>query len=423
MNISSCSAAAWADISQYNGSLDNDLDDLYDSDQDEINSSDNAIESSVPRHMPTAQPVLGQNGRMSKHDHLTSIESIDEAYFCYDAKSKLRKPACRCASGNCVNQFSKIEIKHIRSYLWRDRDEAAVTVFLSKIIGADKDIIHDAKGHISKTNRKFFFSCLATLGDGHGSTKRVCSFAYNKIYGISNNKYQAAKRFNASGELFFVHGRAASPSVKAPKSEAAAAFIAFHNDMDTDRLTDSTRYRSNEDSRDLVYQHEFLPLFKSIYPLADPPAVDLFRKISNAEQFSDVKKAGKHAHAKCKDCGLLKAMRKLWAGRSGSVAAKNYKKSVDMLLQHKQLHQGERQVCLYLTLYEPSNDARMLYNIIILHDSGTLPSRLSSPFQSCANLFYNTRCHISLPNPQICSSPDVKYEPSAQVGARSDWLN
>ena len=148
-----------------------------------------------------------------------------------------------------------------------------------------------------------------------------------------------------------MHGGTANPKVKAPKAEVAAAFIAFNNDIDTDRLTDSTRYRSNEDSRDLVYRHQFLPLFTTTFPFAQPPSLDLFRKVSNGEQFSDVKKAGKHAHAKCNQCGILKAMRKLWASKSGSVANQNYKKSVYLLLQHKRLHQGERQVCKYTYTY------------------------------------------------------------------------
>ncbi len=131
--------------------------------------------------------------------------------------------------------------------------------------------------------------------------------------------------------------------MRASKSEVAAAFVALHNDVDTDRLTDSTRYRSNEDCRQFVFEHEFLPLFKSTFPSCQPPTLDLFRKVSKQDQFSDVKKAGQHAHAKCNQCGVLKAMRKMWVTKSGSVASKHYQKTVFLLLQHKRLHQNERQ--------------------------------------------------------------------------------
>ena len=132
---------------------------------------------------------------MIKYEHLTSNASIDDAYYRTDYKTQVRKPACDCVSGNCVEFFTKLEIREARSYLWHDRDEAAVVMFLSKIITSGKDKVPQPPG---RSTKKYFFSCL-----DHGEPKTVCRVAYQKIYGISNNKYQHAERFNEEGHIFF----------------------------------------------------------------------------------------------------------------------------------------------------------------------------------------------------------------------------
>jgi hypothetical protein len=138
----------WADTSQFDGTNDDvaaaeidwadtsKFDDVCDdAEASDLDISDN---DDIPLLGPNKQPALGTGGRMSKHDHLISNACIDDAYYRIDSKTQERKPACDCSTGNCVDMFTKIEIKEIRSFLWHCRDEAAVVIFLSKLIAAGK---------------------------------------------------------------------------------------------------------------------------------------------------------------------------------------------------------------------------------------------------------------------------------------------
>ena len=168
----------WADTSQFDGV--NEGSNSADLDWDDMSMADS-------HQLPD---------RMTKYEHLISNDMIDDAYYRIDSKSHLRKPACSCSSGNCVDLFTKPEIRAIRSFLWRDHDEAAVMLILSQLIRSGKDQIKQYDAH--RSSKKYFFSCLDS-----GDQKVVCRVAYQKIYGISNNKYRHAERFAKSGKLLY----------------------------------------------------------------------------------------------------------------------------------------------------------------------------------------------------------------------------
>jgi hypothetical protein len=144
-------AADWADTSELDALLEIYRDPIEDYDHDDCFDDAEFIGMDD-------LPILGPHGRMSKYDHLMSMQSVDEAYYRIDARTRAKKPACDCVTGNCVDQFNKNEIKKVRAHLWQDRDESAVIVFLSKIIDGRKDQTDKVGG--GTTGKKYVLNAL-----------------------------------------------------------------------------------------------------------------------------------------------------------------------------------------------------------------------------------------------------------------------